>query len=107
MHLLRWLRQVAVDRRGERMDEIWPGRIVEPERRPAFAAEIAFSGRHLAMRMLVILDLGAVDAEAALASDVHRLVVGAEIDGETAAALLLAADRAVAKHERHRRVAFY
>jgi len=107
MHLGRRHRQLGVDGRGEGMHQLRPGRVVEPQRRTAFPAEIALAGRNLAVWMLVILDLGAKDAEIALALDLQCLVVGAEVDGETAAALLLAADRAVAQHERHRRVAFH
>ena len=57
------------------------------------------------MRMLVVLDLGAIEPETALAFDLQRRRIGAEIDGKSAAALLLAADRAVAELVGHRRVA--
>src|SRR5262245_39755542 len=105
MRLLRRLRQFGVDCRGEWMHQLRPGRIVEPQRRAAFPAEIALAGRDLAMRVLVILDLGAIDAEIALAGNLQRRRIRAEIDGETAAALLLAADRAVAELVRYGRMA--
>ena len=59
----------------------------------------------LALRALVVHDLGAIDAEIFLALHLQRSDDAAEIDGVSAAALLLAADRAVAEHERRRRVA--
>ena len=57
------------------------------------------------MRMFVVLDLGTVETEMPLAGDLQRRGVGAEIDGKAAAALLLAADRAVAELVGDRRVA--
>src|SRR5690349_4735146 len=106
MDALPRLRQLAVDRRGEGMHQLRPGRIVEPQRRAAFLAKIAFAGRHLAARPLVVLDLGPVDPDRALALHLQRLVDAGEVDRVTAAALLLAADRAVAEHEGGGRVAF-
>ena len=93
------LGQLGVDRRGEGVHEFRPGRIVEPERGAAFPAEIALAGGNLATRTFVVLDLGPVEAEVALAGDLQRLRDRAEVDGVSAAALLLAADRAIAQHE--------
>ena len=79
-------RQLAVDGAGEGVDEVRPGRVVEPERRAAFAAKAPLGRGDLAGLVLVVVDLGAVEPEMLLALHLQRGRVGAEIDGEAAAA---------------------
>jgi len=95
------LRQRRVDRRRVRMDQIRPARIPEPEGAAAFLAKAPLrlrAGRALAR----LAHHRVIAAEVLLAAHLHRLGTGAEVDGIAAAARGLAADRAVAVHERHR-----
>src|SRR5690349_6817371 len=95
------LRQWRVDRRRMRMDELGPARIPEPEGAAAAHAEAPLGDR-AARALARLADQRVVAAEMALAADLQRRRVGAEVDGVAAAAGGLAADRAVAVHERHR-----
>src|SRR5262245_60152591 len=92
MHVLRRLGQLAVDRAGERVDELRPARVPDPQRAAALAAEAA-----LALALLAV-DPGVEPGDELLAAHLQALGVGAEIDGVAATAGGLAADRAVAAH---------
>ena len=58
----------------------------------------------LALAAPAVAEPGAVDAEVFAPADLERRKHAAEVDREAAAARGLAADRAVAAHERHRLV---
>src|SRR5205085_154138 len=90
------------DRRRERMHELRPLGIVEPERRAAALAEMAPPGRRVALAIL--LDARAIDADVLASDHRERFLPCAEIDRVTAAARGLAADRTIAALIRHRRV---
>ena len=65
MHALRRDRQLCVDGRGKGVDEVRPARVVYPESGGAALAKIPLGAARLAMA--VAFDLGAVDADRALA----------------------------------------
>src|SRR5690348_7829244 len=78
------------------MHQFRPLRIIGPKRGGAFRTEMALGAALLAMPFTVV-DHGMVDADCFPAPDLHRLLIAHDIDGETAAARGLAADRAIAK----------
>src|SRR5690242_17123693 len=75
---LRRLRQRRIDRRRERMHELRPVGIVEPERRAAAPAEVAAAGRRPVL--VVFFDPRAIDADVLAPDDRERLLPRAEID---------------------------
>src|SRR5215210_2749987 len=95
----------SVNSRCERVDEVRPLRVVEPEEASAEPAEIPFS---LAFRRLtrsaMVVELRIVDREALPALDLQGVRVGPEVDREPAASCGLAADGAVAGLVRVRRL---
>src|SRR5919202_1228423 len=52
--LLRWLRQGRVDGRGERMNQLWPARIVDPECASTSTTEVPPGRADLLLRVLRI-----------------------------------------------------
>src|SRR5262245_50885461 len=86
------------------MHQFGPTRIPRPQGGRAFRTEIALSLAGFAAAVLVF-DLGAIDADRALALDLQRVEGAHDVDGVSPAARRLAADRAVAKLIRIRRVA--
>ena len=99
------LRQRRVDRRRVRVHELRPARVPEPERAAAPHAEAPLGLR--APRALARLaEQRVIAAEVLLAAHLERVGGGAEVDRVAAAAGGLAADRAMAVHERHRAVRF-
>src|SRR5262245_13731082 len=78
------------------MHEIRPFRIVKPQRRTAFAAEMALAGTLIAALVFRVFHFRAIDLQRLFAGDLHRLEIAAEIDRIPAAALRLAADAAIA-----------
>jgi hypothetical protein len=88
--------QLAIDRRGEGMDEFRPLRGKEPERRGAMRAEAALAGRQLA-RPILPLNLRSEDFDGAVGIlDFERRRLRAQVDGVAPAASRLATDRAIA-----------
>ena len=86
--------QLRIDRGGERMNKLWPARIVDPERAAAAFAEMALC------RAETLFKLYLIDGDILLPLDRQAARVAAEIDGEPAAALRLPADRAITVVER-------
>src|SRR5262245_2519987 len=100
MHALGRLRQLGVDRGGQRVDEVRPGRIPEPEMAAAALAEMAAAAAALA------LEPRAIDREVHAAPHLQRFRRTREVDRVAAGAGRLPADRAVAEVERIGRAAF-
>src|SRR3546814_18270258 len=82
------------------MHQLGPGRIVEVERRAAVLAEVPPGGAHRVRSTRGAARL--VDGEMLLDAHLQGGVVARKVDGIAAATRRLAADRAVATHERHR-----
>src|SRR3546814_11409373 len=82
------------------MHQLGPGRIVEVERRAAVLAEVPPGGAHRVRSTRGAARL--VDGEMLLAAHLQGGVVARKVDGIAAAPRRLAADRAVATHDRHR-----
>ena len=103
---LRRLRQRRVDRRGVRVHELRPARVPRARAR----CRISTQNRRSAFERLRALARLAQDrviaAEVLLAAHLQRRRGAAEVDRVAAAARRLAADRAVAVHERHGAVRF-
>jgi len=99
MRMLRRNRQVAVDGRGERMHQVRPARVPQPQCATTKAAEMPapFADARSAVR---IGQPRPIDAEMFTPIDLERAIVATQIDGEAAATCRLAADRAIAAHER-------
>ena len=107
VHAGRRHRQLAVDRRGERVHEVGPARVEQPERAGAMTAEIALgrgssaAGRR---RRRPAPRSGPGRWRARRARDVQRVRRAHQVDRIAAAARGLAADRAVAELVGLRRV---
>src|SRR5205823_14502972 len=102
LDFLDWLGQRRVDRGGKRINPLRPPRIRDPERAAALGAEMA---ARLGERLALGFSLGdhrSINAYVFLALDLERLGLAHDVDGVTAAACRLAADRAVAAHVRIR-----
>ncbi len=70
------------------------------------ATKATFSFTLARLRVLRVLDSGAVDADVLLALDLQGGVVASNVDGVAASPRCLAADRAIATHERVGMAAF-
>src|SRR5256885_12740827 len=86
------------------MHQFGPAWIVEPKRRGAFGAEIAFTGAGFAAAAFV-QDLGAEYADCLFAPYLKAVGFRRQVDRKTTAACRLAADGTVAKLIRMRRMA--
>ena len=89
----------GVDGRRDRVYELRPARIPQPERAAADAAEVPLPRALVGLLLARTPQLGPVDPEVFAALDGEGLVGAADVDRETAAARRLAADRAVAEVE--------
>jgi hypothetical protein len=85
-----------------RVHEFGPRRIPDPQRTSTAGAEVAPGAAGVCCGAVVVGQLGAVDAQIALAGHLHAARDGAEVDGVAAASRGLAAYRAIAAHERNR-----
>ena len=90
-------RQRRIDRGRERMHEVRPMRIEQPQRARAFAAEIPLPAADLAIIPVIVADHGAVDAQRPAAGNGQGLRHAHDVDGKAAAARGLTADRAIAE----------
>src|SRR5260221_8670186 len=106
MHLRRRKRQLRVDSRCERVDKFGPFRVEEPKSGSAFGAKVASASACLT-DSLVVGDPGSVNPQCPTSRDVQRFGVAHDVDGKTASAGRLAADRAIAKLVRIGRMTKY
>ncbi len=89
----------GIDRAGVGVHQIGPVRIPHPEGGAATLAEVASAAAQVRPSPPAVGQPGAVDAQVALAADLHGSGYAAEIDCIASGAGGLAADRAVAAHE--------
>src|SRR5205814_3610526 len=90
MHIGRRLRQWRVDRLRERMDQLWPILVRDPQRRAAMPAEMPLR------RAFYAADHRVPFADRAAALNLKRLGIAHDVDRITPAAGAFAAARAVA-----------
>ena len=105
MRVFRRCRQGRVDGGSERMHQVGPGWIIEPQRAAAAAAKVALAGAGVDALFAFALEAGVIDADVIGALDLEAVKVAAEVDRISAAALRFAADRAIAALVRVGRVA--
>ena len=79
-------RQVRINRRSERVYQLGPFGVINPQRRCTVLAEMPLS------RALLPLNEGAVDSNMLFAANVERFAVAAEIDGIATTARRFTAD---------------
>src|ERR1700751_3078629 len=99
MHARRRLRQLSIDRRGKRVNQLGPLLIADPERRAAVLAVMPVG------RTLTAVDRSIPYPERVFALHFESIGYAHDIDRVSGAAGTLAADRAIAPLIRVRRVA--
>src|SRR5690606_12623265 len=92
--MLRRHRQFGVDSRGERVDQLRPLRVVQPEPAAASTAEVPLAAAGLDTAV-GLFDPRVVHRNRFAPADLQATGVAAQIDGVAATALGLATDRAI------------